>query len=228
MKKKNLPAEKRKQLKNKVYRSILDDETLISKVSDLDFSETYSYADYFRWKFEDRMELVRGKVFKLLSVSSTLHQQVCGLLYIKLCASLIPHGFEVFIAPFDVRLSNRSNADEDIYTVVQPDLCVICSPDKVDERGCIGSPDLIIEVLSEGNNRRELIEKFDVYEEAGVREYWIIHPIKKYFFLYYLNEKGKYQSAGKNLYGREVASVIFPNFKLNMQDLFRDKKEGKC
>lgn len=220
MKKKSITTAKRKPAKIKTYRSILDDEP-ISKVSDIDFSGTYSYADYFSWKFDDRLELIRGKIFKMSPGPSTIHQRLCGLLHIKLSAVLTCPGCELFISPFDVRLPKKSTADEDIYTVIQPDICLVCDQNKIDERGCIGAPDLIIEILSTGSNKRELIDKFEIYEEAGVKEYWVIHPKKKYFYIYQLNEHQKYQSTGENFYSKELISAVFPEFKFNLEDLYR-------
>ncbi len=73
---------------------------------------------------------------------------------------------EVFTAPFDVRLPIKSKKDEDIDTVVQPDICVVCDPEKLDELGCIGAPDLILEILSPGNDKKELQNKYEVYKES--------------------------------------------------------------
>jgi len=223
MKKKPSRTGKISPSKNKPYRSILDDEQTVSKVSDIDMSGTYSYADYFSWKFDDRLELIKGKVFKMSPAPSTTHQRLCSLMDNHLSASLSCKVCELFISPFDVRLPKKSAADGDIYTVVQPDICIVCDKHKIDERGCVGAPDLIIEILSTGNNKRDLIDKFDLYEEAGVREYWVIHPIKKYFYIYCLDEYGKYKSMGENYYNREVVSKVFPEFKFNLEDLYAAK-----
>ena len=87
----------------------------------------------------------------------------------------------MYIAPFDVRLINfkESTKDNQVTTVVQPDLCVICDQNKLDDKGCIGSPDLIIEILSPGNSKHEMDIKFDLYQENGVLEYWIVNPMEK-------------------------------------------------
>src|SRR5690606_39235284 len=98
-----------------------------------------------------------------------------------------------YTAPFDVRLPKKSRADKEIFTVVQPDICVICDPEKLDDRGCIGAPDIVVEILSPGNNRKELRNKHEIYEESGVKEYWIVWPIEKTFMKYVLDEQGKYQ-----------------------------------
>ena len=99
----------------------------------------------------------------------------------------------MYAAPFDVRLINfkESTADNQIVTVVQPDLCVICDTSKLDDKGCVGAPDLIIEILSPGNSKKEMDIKFDLYEENGVKEYWIVNPMDEAIYIYFL-EKNKY------------------------------------
>ncbi|MCK5405375.1 MAG: Uma2 family endonuclease, partial [Desulfobulbaceae bacterium] len=103
---------------------------------------------------------------------------------------------EIFIAPFDVRLTNKPEAnDEEINTVVQPDLLVVCDQNKLDERGCKGPPDLIIEILSPSTAIVDLKTKRDLYERHGVREYWIVHPTDKTLMIYRLSNDGEYKKA---------------------------------
>ena len=83
----------------------------------------------------------------------------------------------------------KSKSDQEITTVVQPDLCVICDPSKIDDRGCIGAPDWIIEILSPHTSSKDLTEKFDVYEEAGVKEYWVVHPQEQTLLVYTPGQK---------------------------------------
>ena len=96
---------------------------------------------------------------------------------------------EVYAVPFDVRLPIPKSTK--IYTVVQPDLCVICDNSKTDKRGAIAAPDLIVEILSPSNLKRDLSDKFNIYEEAGVKEYWIVSPRGKTVLIYVLR-KGKF------------------------------------
>jgi Uma2 family endonuclease len=118
-----------------------------------------------------------------------------------------------------VRLPVKSRKNEDIFTVVQPDICVICDLEKLDEYGCIGAPDLVIEILSEGNNRKELKYKFDVYEESGVKEYWIINPMGQTLTINTL-VNGKYQSSKLLTSGDEISTPILPEFILKLEDVF--------
>ena len=91
---------------------------------------------------------------------------------------LINKKCELFVAPFDVRLTNKRKRaiNKSITSVVQPDLSIICDLDKLDTKGCVGAPDWIIEILSPGNTKKEIKEKFSLYEENGVKEYWVVYP----------------------------------------------------
>ena len=100
-----------------------------------------------------------------------IHQDLSGKLFVALHTFLTPKKCKVYAAPFDVRLTSGSKSNQDVTTVVQPDICVICDLSKLDDRGCIGAPDLIIEILSAGNSKNELQNKYEIYEESGVKEY---------------------------------------------------------
>lgn len=126
---------------------------------------------------------------------------------------------QVFHAPFDVRFPVKSKKNNEIDTVLQPDLCVICDESKLDEAGCIGAPDLVVEILSPGNNRKELKLKYEVYEESGVKEYWVIHPTEQTLLIYTL-VKGKYQPSGLYVSGDFVESSCIEGFKLNLEEIF--------
>lgn len=153
--------------------------------SDLDLTKSYTYADYLKWQFSERLELIKGKIFKMSPAPGSAHQRVSGRVFLKLGNYLTGKSCEVFNAPFDVRLSRTVN-DTQVYTVLQPDVCVICDRSKIDARGAIGAPDIVVEILSPGNNKKELQIKYEVYEEAGVLEYWIIHPSERTFMKYTL------------------------------------------
>jgi Uma2 family endonuclease len=126
----------------------------------------------------------------------------------------------VYSAPFDVRFPKESKADKDVYNVVQPDISVICDLSKLDDRGCIGAPDLVVEILSPGNNQTELRYKYELYEEFGVKEYWIIHPIEFTLFIYILKD-GKFQSSRPFTSGDLITSEVLPGFQLELKDIFK-------
>ena len=126
---------------------------------------------------------------------------------------------EVFTAPFDVRIPRKSNNDTEIITVLQPDICVICDPAKVEERGCLGAPDIVIEILSPSNNKKELKYKHEIYEEAGVKEYWVVDAREKGLQIYLLTE-GKLLASGYKYAEDTVTTNILPGFSLDLKKLF--------
>jgi Uma2 family endonuclease len=131
---------------------------------------------------------------------------------------------EVHHAPFDVRFPrNGETADEKIYTVVQPDVCVICDPSKLDDRGCIGAPDLIVEVQSVSTAKRDLNEKFNLYELSGVKEYWVVFPKDQAVTVFCLQEDGRYDQG--TIYDKDNPKApvgIFPGLIIDMNELFEE------
>jgi Uma2 family endonuclease len=174
---------------------------MITDINALDFNKTYSYADYLLWRFEDRLELIKGKIFPMSPAPNMKHQRVVGNLYFYVRQHLqeVKSSCSLFISPFDVRLldtKKSKKANKDIYTVVQPDLCIICDKEKLDEQGCLGSPDLIIEILSKGNSKKEMKIKYELYEEVGIKEYWVVVPYEEFVHQFVLNDAGKYELKG--------------------------------
>jgi Uma2 family endonuclease len=182
----------------------------------------YSYADYLTWQFEEVVELIRGKIFKKATAApKRLHQKVSGELFLRLGNFLRSQKCQVYAAPFDVRFPKGSTEDHKIHDVVQPDICVICDPEKLDDRGCIGAPDLIVEILSQGNSKTELQHKFKLYESHGVREYWIIHPEHQDLLIYTLVD-GKYIPSRLLTSGDVVESTVLEGFALDLEEFFKD------
>ncbi|MBN3580987.1 Uma2 family endonuclease [Algoriphagus aestuarii] len=181
---------------------------------------TYSYADYLTWEIDEMVELIKGKVFRSAAAAPRRkHQEVAGLLHSRILVHLEGKNCKVFITPFDVRLPVHSKKNEDIFTVVQPDICVVGDRSKLDEAGCLGAPDLIVEVLSPGSNKKELKNKYEVYEESSVQEYWIIHPSEETLVIYNLVE-GKYQPSKLFSHGDIIKSEVLPGFELDLEEFF--------
>ncbi len=195
---------------------------IITKLSQLDLNGTYSYADYLKWQFEERIELLRGKIFPMSPAPSLRHQRVSKVIQGRMFIYFQDKACEMFSAPVDVRLYNRKKsdkADKEVYTVVQPDLCVVCDPAKLtDIRSCNGAPELVIEILSPGNSKREMKDKFDLYQEAGVQEYWLVQPVDEAVLIYSLNEEGQY--VGLKPAVDFVVSPLFPDLKIDLQEVF--------
>ena len=199
-----------------------DEQPAYKTLNEVDFSALYSYADYMRFEFEERLEIIKGQLFKMSPAPSRIHQGISANIFVPIYNILKGKPCRVYSAPFDVRLAKKSVNDKEVFTVVQPDIVVICDPTKLDKRGCIGAPDIVVEILSPGNNKKELINKYEVYEEAGVKEYLIVSPAHKTFFRYILDENGKFQPTKMLTEGEEVTTSIIPGLKLILEEVFED------
>ncbi|MEY3240329.1 MAG: hypothetical protein RIR11_1767 [Bacteroidota bacterium] len=193
---------------------------IITSLDQLDPNGTYTYADYLLWQFEQRIELLRGKIRKM-AAPNRRHQDITISLVKPFILSLEKSHCKVYVAPFDVRLK-RARDDKDVITVIQPDLCVICDLSKLDTRGCNGAPDLIIEILSPGNSRTEMRDKFELYQEAGVLEYWIVNPTEKTIQVFSLNEQGRYIGLPPTVEGDILTTPIIPNLEVDVTEVFKD------
>ena len=192
----------------------------ITSLDQLDPNGTYTYADYLLWQFSERVELLRGKI-RQMSAPSVKHQRI-SIRFSRLFANALwKDTCQVFAAPFDVRLT-RTREDMNVTTVLQPDLCVICDRSKLDDRGCNGAPDLIVEILSPGNSRIEMRDKFELYQEAGVLEYWIVSPTEKTIQVWKLNEQGYYIGLPPVVEGDLLGTSIVPNLEVNVTEVFED------
>jgi len=200
---------------------ILSDDEPVRQFNELDASLTYSYSNYLNWLFPERVELIKGKIFKMSPAPSSIHQEVIGNIFLKLGNFLHKQHCKVFISPFDVRFPKESKNDQDVYTVLQPDICVICDRNKIDARGCIGAPDLVVEILSLGNTKMELLHKYRVYEEFGVKEYWVVSQSDQNMLIYTLKE-GKFYPSKIFTLGEKITSSILPGFELRLDDVFDD------
>ena len=197
----------------------IDNEEYL-KVEEPDPSISYTYADYLQWQFEERLELFRGKIFKL-SAPNTKHQEISRNLFVPIVTFLKNKKCQAFSAPFDVRLPVKNNKkDNEVTTVVQPDICIVCDETKIDTRGCCGAPDLIVEILSPGNSHKEVKLKFELYEEAGVKEYWIVYPEEESLAVFLLNENGKYDGAALYAGKDKIKSKAVPGLIIDIKVIF--------
>lgn len=193
-------------------------EEPISEYGQLDLGKTYTYLQYLTWKFEDRVELIKGKIFKMSPAPSKIHQLVLGELHVIFHDTFKKHKCIVFFAPFDVRLPLYKNGETN--TVVQPDLCVVCDESKLDDKGCNSVPDIIVEVLSPSNSKHDLQVKFDLYEEVKVPEYWIVNPQEKLVTVYYL-ENDKYVGSKPFIDDQQIIeSKHLPALKVSVGAIF--------
>ena len=188
----------------------------ITSLSQLDLNGSYSYSDYLKWKFKERVEIIKGKIMAMSPAPNRLHQRISMKLTKAFLDVFNDHQCELYVAPFDVRFPDSNGK---IKTVVQPDLCVICDPNKLDEKGCIGAPDLIVEILSPGNSKREMKDKYELYQEQGVSEYWIVRPEEQHIQIYVL-ENGRYIGVQPVVEGDVVTSIKFPALSFDTSGLY--------
>lgn len=196
----------------------------ITHLSQLAADGHYTYADYLSWKFQETVELIKGKMLQM-SAPSRRHQQVSWQLSVLIGNHFSDAACFAYAAPFDVRLPSptaKPANDENIYTVIQPDLCIICDANKLDDKGCLGAPDLIIEILSPGNSAKEMRTKKNLYEESGVREYWIVDPERETVHQFYLSEANTYEPARIYVSEELLPCIIFPEMSINLAAVFRD------
>lgn len=191
--------------------------TIITNIDQLDFSKTYTYADYLLWQFSERVELIKGYILKMSPAPSVAHQKVSMNLSSDMSIFFKKKPCSLFAAPFDVRLPIKSTKKD--TTVVQPDLCVICDESKLDKLGCNGVPDLIIEIISPKNSKHDVDTKFRLYQEAGVLEYWIVEPYDKLVLIYTLID-GKYIGLKPFSEGEKIESPLFPDLQIALDDIF--------
>ncbi len=191
---------------------------MISDINMLDLEKQYSYAEYLTWKFDEYVELIKGKIFRMTPGPSALHQQISSnLLEFFLVARHITK-CQVFHAPFDVRLFPNKDDSKNL-TVVQPDICVVCDSNKIDRQGCNGAPELIIEILSPSTSKKDIQEKYALYQEAGVNEYWIVIPEIKVVEVFELIGE-KYQLKKQYVEDDIISVSIFNGMYLDLKSVF--------
>jgi Uma2 family endonuclease len=153
----------------------------------------FNYGDYLLWPEEERWELIDGVPYNMTPAPSRRHQEILAALTASFYRFLEEQECRVYMAPFDVRLPEGKEREDKIRTVVQPDLVVVCDPGKLDDKGCIGAPDLVLEITSPSTARKDLKEKLALYERQGVREYWIVHPTDETVMVFRLNARSRYE-----------------------------------
>ncbi len=194
----------------------------ITSIDQLNPNTVYSYADYITWQFIERVELLKGYI-RQMSAPNRYHQTVSGNLHRDFSSYFRGKTCRVFHAPFDVKLVKNpaGKTEKDIYTVVQPDICVICDRAKLDTQGCLGSPDLIIEIVSPSSTKTDVKDKFALYQENGVLEYWIVRPSENTIEQFYL-ENEKYVFKGIYVKEDTFSPILFPDLEVNVEDVFEE------
>lgn len=192
---------------------------MITELSQLDFTKQYTYKDYLAWNLKERVELIKGYIFRMTAPIRD-HQEISGKIFRGISNFLNEKNCKVYYAPFDVRFYDLADPGKAITNVVEPDISVICDLKKLDERGCLGAPDLIVEILSPSTSEKDLTYKYDLYQSHGVHEYWVVGPTDKTLLIYTLDASGKYQPSRLYVRGNVVTSTVLEGFSLDLSDVF--------
>ena len=180
----------------------------------------FTYADYCSWPEDERWELIEGVAYNMSPAPAKPHADISRELLLVFGNFFQGKSCEVYCAPFDVRLPETDEADEEIETVVQPDILVVCDEKKLDNKGCRGAPDLVIEILSPSTASKDCIKKRALYERHGVREYWTVDPTNRMVTVYSLQKNGRFDAIV--MYGDEdnIAMDLFPNLEIDLKTIF--------
>ncbi|MFZ5951388.1 MAG: Uma2 family endonuclease [Candidatus Rifleibacteriota bacterium] len=186
----------------------------------------YSYADYLNWGDEKRCEIINGEIYDM-TAPSILHQSISMELGRQLANFFIDRPCRVFTAPVDVTLDKKSKKNDEIFTVVQPDIMVVCDEKKIEEQRVVGAPDLIIEIISPSTAAKDNITKKALYEKAGVMEFWLVSPTDRITRVYRLEKDG--------LFGREsiyddqakIDIALFAGLSIDCRRVFPKQPEIK-
>lgn len=211
----------------KNYLTIQNDDFTETKVQEPQSPYGFTYADYLTWNFKERIELIRGRIFKMSPAPTFLHQRVSLNIEVKIADFLKDQKCKIYHAPIDVRLKGKpfrkkKLRDDEITTVVQPDIIVVCDEDKLKDGRCVdGAPELIIEILSPGNTKTETKYKFDLYEENCVEEYWVVYPEFKQIHVFLLNEKEEYGKPVIYETDENIKSVVLKGFRIPTNEIFK-------
>ncbi|RCK80797.1 MAG: hypothetical protein OZSIB_2685 [Candidatus Ozemobacter sibiricus] len=181
----------------------------------------YTYGDYLYWPEDERWELIDGEAFDMTPAPNVDHQYIVGRLYRFFDEFLEGKPCHAFVSPFDVRIPKGDEADEDIDTVVQPDVIVVCPPGHLDQRGLRGAPDLAIEVLSPSTASKDQIKKRRLYERCGVKEYWVVQPADRVVMV--TRRAGPHGGFGRTeFYGDtdRIDVALFPGLTIDLARVF--------
>lgn len=178
---------------------------------------SYTYANYRLWQGEERWELIGGEAFLMSPAPGTRHQEVAGELHRQLANFLLGKSCQVLPAPIDVLLPHGEEDDEQVDTVVQPDLVVVCDRAKITKKGIRGAPDWVIEILSPSTATRDQVVKLKLYEQSGVHEYWLVDPDEGWILVYRRQGQG---FGEPSLYRQgTLGSSVLPGFELDRKHL---------
>ena len=183
-------------------------------------SNEFTYREYLKWPDDERWEIIEGEAYGMSPAPSRMHQEISMKLVNKIYNYLGGKVCKVFAAPFDVRLSYTQDDDENIKSVVQPDISVICDENKLDDKGAKGAPDFIIEIVSPSSTFLDYVIKLNLYGKYSVKEYWIVNPVKKNVLVYILDENKEYGTPEMYNEGEKIKVSIFQDLTIDLAYIF--------
>jgi Uma2 family endonuclease len=184
----------------------------------------YSYADYIKSPEEDRYEVIDGQIISMSPAPTPRHQHVQRELLIEFGTYLRGKECSVFGSPIDVCLfADQTTSNEKIKDWVQPDMVVVCDRNKINQQNIVGAPDLVIEILSPSTARNDRVVKFNNFQKAGVKEYWIVDPSNEYVEVFLL-QNNRFISSGFYTKEDSIKVSILENLSINLKDIFPEDK----
>ncbi|MDP4142913.1 MAG: Uma2 family endonuclease [Bacillota bacterium] len=184
-------------------------------------SDKYSYKDYLACPKEESFEIIDGVPYAMSPAPSRIHQEISMRLINEIYTYLKGKSCKIYAASFDVRLCKKSENDEEIINVVQPDITVVCDDSKLDDKGVKGVPDFIIEIVSPSSVSLDYVKKLYLYGSYGVKEYWIVNPSNKTAFVYKILETGSYDAPCVYNENDKIKVGIFEDLTIDLSDVFR-------
>lgn len=183
----------------------------------------FTYIDYLKLDSNERVELIDGQFFAMSPAPSRVHQKIVteGARIIGNFLAEKGLNCEVYVAPFDVRLMDEGESEDSCKNVVQPDISVVCDKNKLDDKGCKGAPDFIIEVVSPSNASIDYVKKLYLYEKFGVKEYWIVNPDSKNVLVYILNDEEQYGEPQKYKFNEQINCNVFKDLRFSIEEILQ-------
>lgn len=186
--------------------------------------QKFTYADYLKLDEDVRYEVIDGTIYNMSPSPTPNHQEILGELFIEFGSYLRGKECRAFISPIDVCLSDEKEDMDKVQEWVIPDLVVVCDKNKIGDKRIIGTPDLLVEVLSPSTAKHDRLTKYNRYQRAGVKEYWIVDPIYNNIEVYILDGE-VFKRSGIYFKGDILPVSIFEDLSIDVNIVFRDKEE---
>ncbi|MFW5712205.1 MAG: Uma2 family endonuclease [Spirochaetota bacterium] len=184
--------------------------------------EHFNYRDYLAWDDDRRFELIDGRIYDVSPAPNRAHQEILMEFAALLHEFYVGKPCRVYPAPFDVRLPRAGQDDMETDTVVQPDISVVCDQNKLDDSGCRGAPDIVVEIISPATASKDQVRKLQLYEQHGVREYYIVHPADRLVRVYRLAADGRFSRDEVYDQQGEIESGVAEGLRIKVAQLFKN------